>query len=164
MVTALLFNLFGYLVISPAMLAIHRNKVFSTLEKSPEGEIIHIALPKGSDKLIVKGSKKEIRHEGHMYDILSSRIAGEMVVYKCIPDHKEERIIKKAKKMEKDQQNNTPASRNARIFFDQLLKVAFIHVSIEFPLTSKSLSLNTFYSYNYHEPVLQVPALPPQFC
>ena len=163
MVTALLFNLFGYLVISPALRAIHRNQVFSAIEKSPAGEVIEITLPMGSDKLIVKGSKKEILHEGHMYDIVSSRIVGKKVIYKCIPDHKEERIIKKAKKMEKEQHNNVPASRNARLFFDQLVKVAFIHHSIEFSLTSQNLSLNTFYSYNYNEPILQVPDLPPQF-
>ncbi len=163
LVAVLLFNLVGYMVVGPVMQAFHRHKVFSEIRKSNVIETVDLTFVKGSVKVILKGGKKEILYKGKMYDIVSMVDHGEKITYTCKPDHKEDKIISISKNMDKEMQKKFPSSKNARMFLEHLVKIAFIHQPENFSVYRSSVILVTRQFSFYHDPLLQVPDQPPQF-
>ncbi len=137
----ILFNIFGYyfvfkcdqIRVKTGMNAMIRNGLF----RGSYEEITILNPATNRDfKMLDKG---EIRYRGKLYDVISTRISGTSVIFRCINDTREEKLLARYEKYSAwvTGMNLPERSKNSKAMLHHIIKHALLNkYSIQPPPTS----------------------------
>jgi len=133
LVSLFLFNIFGYYFVFSYNQYIIRGEMrglirAGTFEKSCS--TLQIYDPR-SNPDFEKINKNEFRYKGVLYDVISEQIAGHIVIYKCIIDIQEEKLISGFHRSQEylGGQNNPARTRHTAAMLFHLITLALIEIS-----------------------------------
>lgn len=166
LLTAFLFNLFGYFPLFK--MAQHKiQKQIKTLLKKgvPKNElyVISVALNKVNE-LDWKKEGKEFRHKGAMYDIVKQETKGGFVFYYCVNDKQETQLFAHLEELVNQQINNdkSPAGKTAKNILKLLSSFNYISSNkITFEQENSENAKRFSYSYFCSLVFIEVSTPPP---
>lgn len=153
----------GYVVVSSVSRVMLRKQVFSNLSSIPDHQLIAITVPKNNQLTFINKRKQlEIKVDGQMYDVVRLKDNGKSITYFCFRDHKEEQMIKKSILLTDQSKNANPVSKTSRLILDQIIKSALLSEKQDLKILSTTMLFSDNSDYFYYDPILPVPAPPPQ--
>jgi hypothetical protein len=145
----ILFNLFGYYLVFKCD-QIHIKSEMKAMIRSGSFrggyEEITILNP-ASDRDFRMLDKGEIRYRGRLYDVISTRVSGNSVIFRCINDTREEQLLARYDKYSTwvTGMNSPEKSRNSQAMLYHIIKHALLNkYSLEVPASS---SINQYFEF-----------------
>jgi hypothetical protein len=137
----ILFNLFGYYFVFKCDQMQVKNEMKAMMQSSAyrsHYEEISILNP-SADRNFKMIDKDEFRYHGMLYDIISTRISGKTVIFRCINDTKEEQLLSRYDRYSTcvAGMNIPEKSRHSQAMLYHIIKHALLNTfSIQSPSTS----------------------------
>jgi len=158
----IIYNSIGYVLVVPFWQIIHRQNTYASLATVDRNKLVEIIVVTNDASIIYKNGKRELFHDGMMYDIVLSRESGNRTYLLCLPDLKENRMLSMTEKMHKKHPGAQDSSPFSRIIIEKIIKSAVC--CSEDPSANFAPGLTVPWQYlslTYKDPSIQVPEHPP---
>ena len=139
-----------------------RHQKWAQLSSIPEHQLTTFIFNRNEqDSRLEIETKREIRVDGKLYDVVRRIDIGKQIKYLCIYDHEEETLISKTRLFNSKAQQ-MPVQNTARNIIDKIIKTG-IFTESTFSLTENTIAFNPLSpGSNYSGPIIQVSSPPPQ--
>ena len=159
----MLFNTLSNLIVFESMYYSIHKEVRSTLIKSiPTNNLVKITIDNKTKNSIRFTDKEEFIYDGKMYDIVRQKTEGNITIYYCLDDTKEDNLFANLNASIKNNMDSNPVKGRVQQILKKITIPLFYEDNKEHYLTISCSYIHSINSINQNNTFLDVLTPPPE--